>query len=117
MFKLNQIDPNPFNRVTKIHFSVEKAGPVDLAVFDVSGICVRTLFREERRAWHQVIIWNGRNDDGRRIAVVSQGNLWKSWTSPDTSIDKAVGIGVQSSGASEWTGAQGSVRGDGGGQG
>jgi hypothetical protein len=36
-FALNQNFPNPFNPTTKISFSMAKAGPVMLTVFDMSG--------------------------------------------------------------------------------
>jgi photosystem II stability/assembly factor-like uncharacterized protein len=42
-FSLNQNYPNPFNPVTKISFSMAKAGPVMLTVFDMTGKKVVTL--------------------------------------------------------------------------
>jgi len=42
-FSLNQNFPNPFNPVTKISFSISKAGPVMLTVFDMTGREVAVL--------------------------------------------------------------------------
>jgi hypothetical protein len=42
-YSLEQNYPNPFNPVTKINYSLEKAGFVKLTVFDVTGREVKTL--------------------------------------------------------------------------
>jgi hypothetical protein len=42
-YSLEQNFPNPFNPVTKIAYSIEKAGFVKLTVFDVTGREVQTL--------------------------------------------------------------------------
>lgn len=61
--------PNPFNPRTTIAFDLPKQESVSLRIFDVSGRLVRVLVdgdvtpggRHESR-------WNGRDDDGRRVA-------------------------------------------------
>ena len=37
------IHPNPFNPMTMVQLSLEKAGPVQVAIYDVRGQKVRTL--------------------------------------------------------------------------
>lgn len=62
--------PNPFNPRTTLSFDLEKAGPVDLQVFDVSGHLVRSLLRGEvRGAGRNTAVWTGTNDEGRNVAA------------------------------------------------
>ena len=42
--------PNPFNPSTTLRFELAAAGPATLAIFDVRGGVVRTLFRHRSRA-------------------------------------------------------------------
>jgi len=42
-FKLNQNDPIPFNPSTRIHYSLERAGQVDLLIFNLKGRLIKTL--------------------------------------------------------------------------
>jgi hypothetical protein len=67
VFRLDQNVPNPFNPTTKIGFSLEKAGPVELIVYDVTGARVATLLREHRPAGPYVVQWDGRDDRGAPV--------------------------------------------------
>ena len=58
--------PNPFNPRTEITFSLERAGSVEVAVFDLRGREVRTL-RTELPAGSASLTWNGRDDAGRTL--------------------------------------------------
>ncbi|MGD8394679.1 MAG: FlgD immunoglobulin-like domain containing protein, partial [Candidatus Eiseniibacteriota bacterium] len=61
---LGQNVPNPFNPQTRIDFTLDQPGMVELAVFDVAGRLIATLHRGELdRGAHQVT-WNGRTDHG-----------------------------------------------------
>ena len=53
--------PNPFKGSTSIPFSIERAGEVDLAVYDVSGRLVSQLVRGERAAGAYTEHWDGRD--------------------------------------------------------
>ncbi len=66
---LAQNRPNPFNPVTTIEFTVRRAGPVTLRVYNVAGQLVRTLVDDQRRpgVMHQAR-WNGRNDGGQQVS-------------------------------------------------
>jgi hypothetical protein len=68
IFRLDQNVPNPFNPVTKISFSLDRAGPVDLAVYDVSGRRVASLVREDRAAGSHLVTWDGTDDRGGRVS-------------------------------------------------
>lgn len=67
VFRLDQNQPNPFNPTTEIKFTLDKAGPVELAVFDVSGRKVRTLVRGARGPGDHVAVWDGTDQAGSRV--------------------------------------------------
>jgi ASPIC and UnbV/FG-GAP-like repeat/Subtilase family/FlgD Ig-like domain len=57
--------PNPFNPVTSIKFVVGQAGPVDLAVYDISGRLVKTLAGGHMAADTYTRTWRGEDESGR----------------------------------------------------
>jgi len=67
LFRLGQNHPNPFNPTTSISFTVEKEGPVELAVYDVSGRKIRTLVRDTRGPGAHVVTWDGTDQAGSRV--------------------------------------------------
>jgi len=64
---LDQNVPNPFNPETVIEFEITVAGPIELAVYDLRGNRVRTLFAGGHDVGRDSITWNGRDDDGRPL--------------------------------------------------
>jgi len=60
--------PNPFNPQTTIAFGLPESGPVTLSVYDLHGRLVRCLHRGALPAGSHARIWDGRDDDGRRVA-------------------------------------------------
>ncbi len=60
--------PNPFNPATTIRFSVERREVVKLAVYDVLGRRVATLFNGKAAPGSHSVQWNGRDDLGRPVA-------------------------------------------------
>ncbi|MCB1182979.1 S8 family serine peptidase [bacterium] len=62
------IAPNPFNPATRIGYTLEAAGPVHLAVYDLRGALVRTLVAGDRPAGAHEVAWDGRDDAGRAVA-------------------------------------------------
>lgn len=61
--------PNPFNPQTRIEFSLPVAGGVTLTVFDVNGRLVKTLLDDVRYGEGEFsTVWNGNDNDGRRVA-------------------------------------------------
>ncbi len=59
--------PNPFNPQTTIHFGVARAGEVSLAVYDLRGRKVRTLFEGFHESGSFDAVWDGRDDAGRPV--------------------------------------------------
>ena len=62
--------PNPFNPRTTVNYTVPQRGTVSVAVYDVHGAFVTTLFHGERTAGAYQVQWDGRAEDG---AVVGSG--------------------------------------------
>ena len=63
-----RISPNPSDRSCVIRYEVAEPGRVTLQVFDVTGALVRTLVSAHREAGMQNENWDGRTDDGDRLA-------------------------------------------------
>jgi hypothetical protein len=66
--KLRQNYPNPFNPMTRIDFSLEKPGKVDIAVYDVAGRLVTNLLSEDMAAGDHFVTWNGLTRSGSPAA-------------------------------------------------
>ncbi len=58
-FELGSNYPNPFNNSTVIPFSLERAMDVRIAVYDLSGRLVATLFEGRAEAGHNEVAWMG----------------------------------------------------------
>jgi flagellar hook capping protein FlgD len=59
------IAPNPFRSSTEFHFSLSRAGAVDLVIHDALGRVVRRLAtRQSLGAGPHSLRWDGRNDIG-----------------------------------------------------
>lgn len=67
-FNLTQNYPNPFNSKTMIDYSIATPGDVRLAVYDLAGRLVNTLYDGNQNAGHYQIVWNGQDLKGRQVA-------------------------------------------------
>ncbi len=67
-FQLQQNYPNPFNPSTTINYTVGHSGQVMLKIYDLLGRQVRSLVHENKPAGAYSVLWNGRDDTGRRAA-------------------------------------------------
>ncbi len=56
--------PNPFNPQTKLRFSLERAGRIDLSVYDLRGRKVATLASGPYAAGPHEVTWQGRDNEG-----------------------------------------------------
>ncbi len=66
-FHLFQNYPNPFNPSTSISFSLEKAGDVELTIYNVLGQKVRTLIDQYKPAGSYTFMWDGHSDAGNML--------------------------------------------------
>lgn len=66
-FYLIQNYPNPFNSVTTIQYGLLSLGQVALEIFDLQGRKVRTLFLGKGKIGHHEVVWDGKNEQGRRL--------------------------------------------------
>lgn len=64
---LSAARPNPFTPRTTIRFGLTRGGPVELVVYDVQGRKVRGLVNGPLAAGHHGVVWDGRDDAGRRL--------------------------------------------------
>ncbi|MDP8321484.1 MAG: right-handed parallel beta-helix repeat-containing protein [Candidatus Stygibacter australis] len=60
--------PNPFNPETTIAFYVKQPGKVKLAIYNVKGQKVSTLKDEDMAAGEQNIVWQGTDNEGRKVS-------------------------------------------------
>jgi len=65
---LAQNIPNPFNPSTTIGYAVSERGLVRVAIYDPAGRLVRTLVDDEKVAGAHTVGWNGRDQQGRKVA-------------------------------------------------
>lgn len=66
-YALEQNYPNPFNSETRISFSLKQSGSVILAVYNMQGQIVRTLFRKYMNKGLHSTIWDGRDEHGSPV--------------------------------------------------
>jgi hypothetical protein len=66
MTRLAAAFPNPFAQSTRIQFELGQAGPVVLAVYDVSGRVVARLIDDHRAPGYYEATWDGRTSHGER---------------------------------------------------
>ena len=65
---LSQNVPNPFDRMTKIDFSLPAPAAAGLRIYDVRGALVRTLISSDMPAGYHNVLWDGMTDAGERAA-------------------------------------------------
>jgi len=61
---LQQNYPNPFNPQTRIDFSLDRPGNVEITVFDLAGRRIATLHQGELGIGDHHVTWNGRTATG-----------------------------------------------------
>ena len=66
---LLQNQPNPFSVQTMIEYRVTKSGPVRLIIYDHAGKKICTLVEANQSHGAYQLIWNGRNDRGKKVSA------------------------------------------------
>jgi hypothetical protein len=61
--------PNPSSGNATLTFTLPRAGKATLALYDVSGRLVRTVFAGPAPAGPNAAVWDGRDDAGRAVAA------------------------------------------------
>jgi hypothetical protein len=59
--------PNPFAGATTMELAMPASGPASLAIYDLSGRRMRRLVSGDVAAGSQHVVWDGRDDAGRRV--------------------------------------------------
>ncbi len=65
LFELRAISPNPASGPVRIDYALAQRGPARIAVYDVTGRWIQTLFEGEAEAGPHTAIWDGRGAGGR----------------------------------------------------
>lgn len=60
--------PNPFSNLTHISFQIPENTKCSVDIFDISGRKVKTLNTSTLKPGHHTIKWNGKNNEGKRVA-------------------------------------------------
>lgn len=68
LFSLKGNYPNPFNPNTSISFSIVKESPVEIAVYNIEGQKIRTLFSGKMSSGSHSAMWDGRNEKGQAVS-------------------------------------------------
>ena len=66
-FSLGQNKPNPFNSVTVISYTLDKAGRARLDIYNIVGQIVATLIDRHHTPGQYQCIWKGANSAGREM--------------------------------------------------
>ncbi len=73
--------PNPFNPTTTIKFSLKENSDVSIKIYNIKGVVVRTLVDNKMEATYHEVIWDGKNNTGKRVGsglyfykMISNGN-------------------------------------------
>lgn len=66
--EISSVYPNPFNPTTNIKFTLNKAGRVNLEVFNIKGQKVRTLVSQDYQAGVHTLTFNGCSDDQKPLS-------------------------------------------------
>ncbi len=67
VFRVDPAFPNPFNPSTTIRFAMPAAARASVRIFDAGGRLVRTLIEGDLGAAVHTVVWQGDDDDGRRV--------------------------------------------------
>jgi len=67
-FALHQNYPNPFNSSTTIKYDLPENSKVILKIYNILGQKTKELVNGYQKAGFESIVWDGKNDSGRRVS-------------------------------------------------
>ncbi len=81
-FGINSVYPNPFNALTRIEFTIDKALPTSLKVYDVTGREAAVLFEGVPETGQHRLTWDGRSVSSGVyfLRLQSAGRVWTAKT-------------------------------------
>jgi hypothetical protein len=62
--ELSAAQPNPFQGSTRFSVQIDRAGALDVGIYDLAGRRIATLFHGNAEAGARAFTWDGRKDDG-----------------------------------------------------
>jgi len=62
-----KVSPNPFSAGTRICFTINTPGPVNLSIYDVFGRLIRVLTAENKESGQFQAYWNGTDNNGKHL--------------------------------------------------
>ena len=68
-YKLSQNYPNPFNPTTTMRYEVPSGSKITLKIYNILGQEVKTLVNDYQKQGRYEILWDGRNDQGVKVAT------------------------------------------------
>ena len=66
-FTLYQNYPNPFNPSTSIKYNLNDNSYVNVAIYNVAGELVKTLFNGLQNKGKNIFIWNAKNNENKSV--------------------------------------------------
>ena len=72
--------PNPMTQCLDLQFNLSRAGEMDLAIYDLQGRRIRTIFKGRHEAGTDSKFWDGRMDNG---ALAKNGVYFAKFRGPD----------------------------------
>ncbi|PIS27325.1 MAG: hypothetical protein COT43_11170, partial [Candidatus Marinimicrobia bacterium CG08_land_8_20_14_0_20_45_22] len=67
-FSLSHNYPNPFNATTSIHYVIDRAGKVNLAIYALDGTLVKTIVDQHQNSGDYKVFWNGTDQMGKPVS-------------------------------------------------
>ena len=68
-YALHPTFPNPFRDATTIPYDLPEPTPVTLTIYNVLGVEIGRLVEQVRAAGRHQVIWDGRDETGRRVGA------------------------------------------------
>ena len=68
-YALHPSFPNPFREAATIAYDLPEPTPMTLTIYNVLGAEVSRLINQVQAAGRQQVVWNGRDDAGRRVGA------------------------------------------------